>query len=143
MIPAFVFIRLQHEQFRGCCPYEIHRQNCAMLASILVACIGILGAGYCFIISALTLAHEPYCYSTDKARCHHLPADKEGIQFDHLDSCHCQQPKYITDWKTGFSSVLLVLSGIELALCALQIINGCIGGAWAVCQGGDKERCPC
>ncbi|XP_042313919.1 transmembrane 4 L6 family member 1-like [Sceloporus undulatus] len=143
LIPAFVLIRLEHEEFRGCCPYENHRRNCALLASVLVSCVGILGAGYCFIIAALTLAHEPYCYSTDDTCCHHVSAANGGYQCDNSGSCQCQEPRHVVQWNIAFSSILLILSGIELILCTIQIIQGCLGGAWAVCHGCDKQRCPC
>lgn len=34
-----------------------------MLSSVLAAFVGILGSGYCVIVSALGLSHGPYCFT--------------------------------------------------------------------------------
>lgn len=34
-----------------------------MLSSVLAAFVGILGSGYCVIVSALGLSYGPYCFT--------------------------------------------------------------------------------
>ncbi|XP_078245145.1 transmembrane 4 L6 family member 1 [Pogona vitticeps] len=140
MIPACVFIGLEHQHFHDCCPRENHRRNCALLASVCLACIGLLGAGYCFIISALGIANEPHCFPVDdKTGCHHSLDSARGYHNDHPELCPC--PEYTNNaatWNICLFCISLILSGIEAILCAIHIINGCIGGAWAVCH-SDTE----
>ncbi|XP_059849252.1 transmembrane 4 L6 family member 1-like isoform X1 [Hypanus sabinus] len=61
ILPIVVFISLEHDDCCGCCGNQDCGKSCAMLSSVLVALIGIAGAGYCVIVSALGLAQGPYC----------------------------------------------------------------------------------
>ncbi|NWH70037.1 T4S1 protein, partial [Piaya cayana] len=58
LIPAAVFLGLHHDGRYG---HAHCGKSCAVLSSILAAVIGLVGSGYCIIISALGLSHGPYC----------------------------------------------------------------------------------
>ncbi|XP_053243441.1 transmembrane 4 L6 family member 1-like [Podarcis raffonei] len=135
LIPAFVLIGLENEGcFHGCFPHEHYGRNCALLASVVVAAVGILGAGYCFIISALALAERPYCYCTDDhSGCYPFLNTHGGYL--------CHEPRHIVTWNVTLFAILLVLSGIEIIICTIHIIRGCLGGACAVCH-VHKETLP-
>ncbi|XP_044288960.1 transmembrane 4 L6 family member 1-like [Varanus komodoensis] len=140
LISACVFIGLEHDHFHGCCPQENCRRSCAMLAIVILGCVGILGAGYCFIISALALARGPCCYcEDDRAWCYPFfdPAGGHVLQ-----NPNCGEPRSTVTWNVTLFSILLVLSAVELILCIVQVVYGCLGGACASCH-GHKEDCPC
>lgn len=50
----------------------------------------------------------------------------------------CQSPESIVPWNLTLFSLLLIMSGIQLVLCAIQAINGLFG---ALC--GDCKCCGC
>uniref|UniRef100_A0A8D0B6P7 Transmembrane 4 L six family member 1 n=1 Tax=Salvator merianae TaxID=96440 RepID=A0A8D0B6P7_SALMN len=136
LVPACVFIGLEHYHFPGCPVHEQYSRNCALLTSVLAACVGIFGAAYCFIISILALAHGPYCYSVhDHGWCYPFSDTSGGYLLKHSSWSDCQEPRDIVKWNVTLFSILLILSGIELIICTIQAINGCIGGAWAICCG--------
>ncbi|XP_062988047.1 transmembrane 4 L6 family member 1-like [Elgaria multicarinata webbii] len=140
LIPAFAFIGLEHDHFHGCVPHENYRRNCALLASVIVACVGIFGAGYCFIISALALAEGPYCYcEDDRVWCYPFSHSAGGYLPQHPNWTGCREPRNVFTWNVTLFSILLVLSGIELIICIIQVIHGCIGGAWVVCHTHKEE----
>uniref|UniRef100_A0ABM5FVE4 Transmembrane 4 L6 family member 1-like n=1 Tax=Pogona vitticeps TaxID=103695 RepID=A0ABM5FVE4_9SAUR len=126
MIPACVFIGLEHQHFHDCCPRENHRRNCALLASVCLACIGLLGAGYCFIISALGIANEPHCFPVDdKTGCHHSLDSARG------QMCKCElNQEYNSGATTGQSKELQFILGgatmqqilcITFGMCVVKI----------------------
>ncbi|KAM4770736.1 transmembrane 4 L6 family member 1-like [Rhinophrynus dorsalis] len=132
LIPAGVFIGLEQEDCCGCCGNHKCGKSCAMFSSILAALIGVAGAGYCVIISALGLAEGPYClkdgkwtYAFNETKSHYL--------FDHASWSQCTEPKNVVVWNVTLFSILLGLSGIQVILCLIQIINGCIGGLCNMC----------
>ncbi|XP_053167371.1 transmembrane 4 L6 family member 1 isoform X2 [Hemicordylus capensis] len=137
LVPAFTFIGIEYDHCRGCFHHENHGRSCSLIASIVVACVGILGAGYCFIISALALAHGPYCYTRDvHSGC--CPFSDSRYLMEHADWPLCQDPRAIVKWNVTLFSILLALSGIELILCTIQIINACIGGVCTACNGHNE-----
>ncbi|KAL4593065.1 transmembrane 4 L6 family member 1-like [Arapaima gigas] len=57
LLPAAVFISLP--KCIDCCD----RESSVMCGSVLAALVGLAGAGYCFIISALALIEGPKCFT--------------------------------------------------------------------------------
>ncbi|XP_077203948.1 transmembrane 4 L6 family member 1-like isoform X2 [Paroedura picta] len=143
LVPAFTLIGLEHGHFHGCFAHEHYGRNCTPLVVVLVACIGIAGAAYCFIICCLALSEGPYCYCwTERIWCSPFSNSYGGYLLEHNKWTLCQEPRYIVQWNITLFSILLVLSGYELILCIIQIIHGCLGGAWTVCY-GEREKNPC
>uniref|UniRef100_A0A8D2LPB7 Transmembrane 4 L six family member 1 n=1 Tax=Varanus komodoensis TaxID=61221 RepID=A0A8D2LPB7_VARKO len=128
LISACVFIGLEHDHFHGCCPQENCRRSCAMLAIVILGCVGILGAGYCFIISALALARGPCCYCED-----------DRVLWA-TETTWASKPRSTVTWNVTLFSILLVLSAVELILCIVQVVYGCLGGACASCHGHKEVR---
>ncbi|KAL7990905.1 hypothetical protein Chor_014335 [Crotalus horridus] len=57
---------------------------------------------------------------------------------DHNVWDQCQYPESIVPWNLTLFSLLLIMSGVQLVLCAIQAINGLFG---AIC--GDCKCCGC
>uniref|UniRef100_A0A8C8R5Y6 Transmembrane 4 L six family member 1 n=1 Tax=Pelusios castaneus TaxID=367368 RepID=A0A8C8R5Y6_9SAUR len=133
-LPAAVFIGLEHENCCGCGGHENCGKSCAMLSSVLAALIGILGSGYCFIISALGLSHGPYCLSSIEENWVYPFTNSSGGYLLERDRwSECREPRNVVEWNLTLFSILLVFGGIELILCSIQVINGFLGGVCGVC----------
>uniref|UniRef100_A0A8D0GQW2 Transmembrane 4 L six family member 1 n=1 Tax=Sphenodon punctatus TaxID=8508 RepID=A0A8D0GQW2_SPHPU len=138
LVPALVFIRLEHAHCHGCCDHEHCGKDWAMLASVAAAALGILGSGYCFIISALGLSYGPYCYSNaHESWCSPFTDSSGGYLLDHSCWSDCQEPHNVVQWNVTLFAILLILSGIELILCTIQVIKCCVGGHHSYCRGSS------
>uniref|UniRef100_A0A8C4WEU2 Transmembrane 4 L six family member 1 n=1 Tax=Gopherus evgoodei TaxID=1825980 RepID=A0A8C4WEU2_9SAUR len=140
-LPAAVFIGLEHDNCCGCCGHENCGKSCAMLSSVLAAIIGILGSGYCFIISALGLSHGPYCLSAvEQNWVYPFTNSSGGYLLEHDRWSECREPRNIVEWNLTLFSILLVLGGIEFILCSIQVVNGFLGGICGVCCNREEVR---
>ncbi|XP_055364464.1 transmembrane 4 L6 family member 4 isoform X2 [Betta splendens] len=61
IFPALVFLGLKNNDCCGCCGNESCGRRFAMLSSILFAAVGVVGAGYSVIVSAVAINHGPKC----------------------------------------------------------------------------------
>ncbi|KAK6483895.1 transmembrane 4 L6 family member 1-like [Huso huso] len=136
-LPAAVFIRLEHDNCAGCCGNVACGERCAMLSSVLVALIGLAGSGYCFIISALALQEGPYCM-TGTTWEYPFANGNGGYLKDHNLWASCLEPAHVVEWNVILFSILLTLSGVQVIICAVQIINGLIGGICGPCCCGQE-----
>ncbi|KAK2538577.1 Tm4sf1 [Columba guinea] len=134
LVPATVFIGLHSGDGCGCCGHESCGKGCAMLSSVLAAFVGILGSGYCVIISALGLSHGPYCFThLERNWVYPFAGSSGGYLFEYNKWSECQEPQNIVQWNVTLFSILLVVGGIEFILCFIQIINGIVGGLCGLC----------
>ncbi|KAK6478643.1 transmembrane 4 L6 family member 1 [Huso huso] len=136
-LPAAVFIRLEHDNCAGCCGNVACGERCAMLSSVLVALIGLAGSGYCFIISALALQEGPYCM-TGTTWEYPFANGNGGYLKDHNLWTRCLEPAHVVEWNITLFSILLTLSGVQVIICVVQIINGMIGGICGPCCCGEE-----
>ncbi|XP_056420830.1 transmembrane 4 L6 family member 1 isoform X2 [Hyla sarda] len=112
-----------------------------MLGSVVAALIGIVGAGYCLIISALGLAEGPYCLNRSDNQWTYPFADSNANYLtDHSTWSQCVEPKNVVVWNVTLFSILLGLSGLEIILCLIQVINGLIGGICGACCCQEKSQ---
>ncbi|KAG8429010.1 hypothetical protein GDO86_018556, partial [Hymenochirus boettgeri] len=122
LLPAGVFIGLEHEDCCGCCGHETCGKSCAMLSSVLAALIGVAGSGYCVVISALGLVEGPYCYKDNQWV--YPFQDTKGQYLTNYGSWSlCLEPENVVVWNVTLFSILLGLSAIEVILCLVQVIN--------------------
>lgn len=139
LIPAFVCIGLEEEDCCGCCGNRNCGRSCAMLGSVVASLIGIAGAGYCLIISALGLAEGPLCLNNNQWT---YPFANSNAHYlaDHSTWSQCAEPSNVVVWNVTLFSILLGLSGIEIILCLIQVINGLIGGICGACCCQQKSQ---
>ena len=50
----------------------------------------------------------------------------------------CRQPADVVPWHLTLFSILLVIGGVQMLLCAIQVVNGLLG---TLC--GDCQCCSC
>ncbi|KAJ7324791.1 hypothetical protein JRQ81_017811 [Phrynocephalus forsythii] len=65
VFPALVFLGLKNNDCCGCCGNEGCGKRFAMFTSIIFAAVGVVGAGYSFVISAVALNKGPKCQFTN------------------------------------------------------------------------------
>uniref|UniRef100_A0A8V0X9Q6 Transmembrane 4 L six family member 1 n=1 Tax=Gallus gallus TaxID=9031 RepID=A0A8V0X9Q6_CHICK len=139
LIPAAVFIGLHNDDCCGCFGHKNCGKSCAMLSSVLAACVGILGSGYCIIISALGLSQGPYCFThVERNWIYPFTESSGGYLLEYNEWSKCQEPQNIVQWNVTLFSILLVLGGIEFILCSIQIVNGILGGVCRLCCSSDE-----
>nr|XP_054495501.1 transmembrane 4 L6 family member 4 [Agelaius phoeniceus] len=135
IFPALVFLGLQNNDCCGCCGNRSCGKRFAMFSSIIFAAVGVLGAGYCFILSAVALNKGPKCQSQGGWT---YPFEAGDYLADHTLWNKCTSPDNIVPWHLTLFSLLLVMSGIQGVLCGIQVVNGLFG---TIC--GDCKCCGC
>uniref|UniRef100_A0A3Q4AD97 Uncharacterized protein n=1 Tax=Mola mola TaxID=94237 RepID=A0A3Q4AD97_MOLML len=133
LVPAIVFITLGK---CNCCWNEsLMNHVCVCVAlqmcgSALAAVVGLLGSGYCFVISGFTLWQGPQCY-TNFGWVYPF-ADQGGRYLLQPETwSQCNQPVHIVEWNVTLLCVLLGLAVLEFIICLLQLGNGLVN---AVCR---------
>ncbi|XP_060098312.1 transmembrane 4 L6 family member 4 [Heteronotia binoei] len=125
VFPILVFFGLKNNDCCGCCGNESCGKRFAMFTSVIFAGVGVLGAGYSFILSAVALNRGPKCS---------LHNDTWTYPFENGDYLGnytlwdvCVSPESVVPWNLTLFSLLLVMSGAQVVLCAIQAINGLFG----------------
>ncbi|XP_019358670.1 PREDICTED: transmembrane 4 L6 family member 4 [Gavialis gangeticus] len=135
IFPALVFLGLKNNDCCGCCGNESCGKRFAMFSSIIFAAVGFVGAGYCFVLSAFALNKGPKCNTNNTWT---YPFLNGNYLSDNSLWSQCQSPVDIVPWNLTLFSLLLVMSGIQAVLCAIQVVNGLFG---TLC--GDCKCCGC
>ncbi|XP_068548067.1 transmembrane 4 L6 family member 4 [Anas acuta] len=135
IFPALVFLGLKNNDCCGCCGNESCGKRFAMFSSIIFAAVGVLGAGYCFVVSAVALNRGPKC---DDGKDWLYPFQDGNYLGNHTIWTMCKSPATIVPWHLTLFALLLVMSGIQAVLCGIQVVNGLFG---TIC--GDCKCCGC
>uniref|UniRef100_A0A3B4B216 Transmembrane 4 L six family member 4 n=1 Tax=Periophthalmus magnuspinnatus TaxID=409849 RepID=A0A3B4B216_9GOBI len=134
IFPALVFLGLKNNDCCGCCGNESCGRRFAMLSSILFAAVGVLGAGYSIIVSAVAINRGPKCEIYNNGTWKY-PFENGDYLKDTSLWDKCKEPKDIVHWHLSLFSVLLVMGLIQVALCAVQVVNGLLGALCGDCCG--------
>ncbi|XP_059019782.1 transmembrane 4 L6 family member 4 isoform X3 [Mustela lutreola] len=136
IFPALVFLGLKNNDCCGCCGNESCGKRFAMFASTIFAVIGFLGAGYSFVISAISINKGPKCLMGNSTWGY--PFHEGDYLKDESLYRQCLEPVNVVPWNLTLFSILLVVGGIQMLLCVIQIVNGLLG---TLC--GDCQCCGC
>eukprot|EP00062_Callorhinchus_milii_P024998 gi/632985492/ref/XP_007909712.1/ PREDICTED: transmembrane 4 L6 family member 5 [Callorhinchus milii] len=117
---------------KGCCGAGCCGNRCRMFRSVICSGFGILGSGYCLVVSATGLANGPYCDVGDDTW--EYPFNSSSYLKDQESWSVCENPKNIVMWNVVLFSILLGCSVLEMVLCGFQVINGCIGVVCGDCR---------
>ncbi|KAF5896841.1 transmembrane 4 L6 family member 4, partial [Clarias magur] len=132
IFPALVFLGLKTNDCCGCCGNESCGKRFAMFFSIIFAAVGLMGAGYSFIVSTVAINRGPKCLTNGT----YTYPFNEG---DYLSKKSlwemCVEPADIVTWHLTLFSMLLIMGLVQMALCAFQVINGLIGTICGDCCG--------
>ncbi|XP_006797925.2 transmembrane 4 L6 family member 4 [Neolamprologus brichardi] len=114
-----------------------------MLSSMLFAGIGVVGAGYSVIVSAVAINRGPKCsffLNSTTLDWGYPFSNGDYLSNATLRDSVCQEPAGVVPWHLSLFSVLLVMGLIQVALCAFQVINGLLGALCGDCCGGGDEH---
>ncbi|KAM9797336.1 transmembrane 4 L6 family member 4 isoform X1 [Syngnathus typhle] len=136
IFPALVFLGLKNNDCCGCCGNESCGRRFAMLSSILFAAVGVVGAAYSVIVSAVAVNHGPRClalFNSTQAWTYPF-SDGDYLSNSSMWST-CLEPVGVVSWHLWLFCILLLMALIQMALCALQVINGLLGALCGDCCG--------
>ncbi|XP_039984940.1 transmembrane 4 L6 family member 4 [Xiphias gladius] len=141
IFPALVFLGLKNNDCCGCCGNESCGRRFAMLSSILFAGVGVLGAGYSVIVSAVAINHGPQCvvFSNSTVTLWGYPFSNGDYLTNTAAWSLCKEPADVVSWHLSLFSVLMVMGLIQMALCAVQVVNGLLGALCGGCCGGSNR----
>ncbi|XP_033885479.1 transmembrane 4 L6 family member 4-like [Acipenser ruthenus] len=132
IFPALVFLGLKNNDCCGCCGNESCGKRFAMFTSIIFAAVGLAGAGYSFIVSAVAIDRGPKCSTAEGYR---YPFDNGDYLSNSTLWTVCKGPGDIVTWHLTLFSMLLIMGAVQAVLCAVQVINGLIGAICGDCCG--------
>ncbi|XP_014876611.1 transmembrane 4 L6 family member 4 [Poecilia latipinna] len=124
LIPA-LHIHLTGKQ--GCCG-----NRCGMFLSIAFAAVGVVGALYSFVVAVLGLQNGPLCKVVLVWSRPFKDSDTSYLT-DSSKWWMCTEPENIVQFNIGLFSTLVVTSGLQIILCATQMINGLFGCLCGAC----------
>ncbi|XP_029956394.1 transmembrane 4 L6 family member 1-like [Salarias fasciatus] len=131
LIPA-LYIHLTGEG--QCCGNRF-----GMFFSIAAAAVGVLGAGYSFVVAILGLTNGPLCKTDEDGWTRpFLNSYNSTYLTNHTSWAACTEPSRVVQFNTGLFLTLLAASSLQGALCAIQMINGLAGCLCGVCS-NEKE----
>ncbi|XP_061681275.1 transmembrane 4 L6 family member 4 [Syngnathoides biaculeatus] len=137
IFPALVFLGLKNNDCCGCCGNESCGRRFAMLSSIMFAAVGLVGAGYSVVVSAVAINNGPKCLTeVNSTSVWTYPFTDGDYLTDSTIWSKCEKPTDVVSWHLSLFSVLLVMGLLQMVLCAVQVLNGLLG---AVC--GDCCDC--
>uniref|UniRef100_A0A3B5AH03 Transmembrane 4 L six family member 4 n=1 Tax=Stegastes partitus TaxID=144197 RepID=A0A3B5AH03_9TELE len=135
IFPALVFLGLKNNDCCGCCGNESCGRRFAMLSSILFAAVGVVGAGYSVIVSAVAINQGPRCVVDKTKNLWEYPFSNGDYLSNKTAWDICEEPPNVVSWHLSLFSVLLVMGLIQMALCAVQVVNGLLGALCGDCCG--------
>ncbi|TNN72483.1 Transmembrane 4 L6 family member 1 [Liparis tanakae] len=103
-----------------------------MFLSIAFAAVGVAGALYSFIVAVLGLQNGPLCKVLLFWVIPFKDSDPSYLT-DHGKWSLCTEPKDVVQFNVGLFATLLATSGLQLVLCAVQVINGLFGCLCGTC----------
>lgn len=133
IFPALVFLGLKNNDCCGCCGNKSCGKRFAMLSSILFAAVGVLGAGYSVIISAVAIDKGPKCKTTS-AKWDYPFSDGDYLANADMWAA-CKFPNDVVPWHLTLFSMLLIFGLSQVVLCAVQMVNGLLGALCGNCNG--------
>uniref|UniRef100_A0A7N6B3R7 Uncharacterized protein n=1 Tax=Anabas testudineus TaxID=64144 RepID=A0A7N6B3R7_ANATE len=109
---------------RGCCAFRSQ-----MLCQVLYSCVALLGAFICCIFSVTGLVQGPLClYNSTSGQIWGVPLSHWTYLYNRtVWSGICLEPRNVVQWNMVLFSVMGAVSGLQIVLCAANMLNSMLG----------------